>query len=163
MEHEHRPCITACPAHEHVLAREVGWVIFILSPSFYTVQRFIPIMLADAMTPPVRDAACNGYLQQKGVACDRTSEAHLPALGRFINPHSTLLADMSNSYIFLSDDTQLVMLGLAVRAIALLQMQLQAVGFRGWQKGLSRLAFSNAAVFLVLTIPVTYNLHSSWL
>ena len=138
-------------------------MIFILSPSFYTVQRFLPIMLADAMTPPVRDAACNGYLQQKGVVCARSPEAYLPALGRFINPRSTLLSDMSNSYIFLSADTQLVMLGLAVRAIALLQMQLQAIGFQGWQKGLSRLVLSNAAVFLVLTIPVTYNLPSSWL
>ena len=126
-----------------------GWLIFILSPSFYTVQRFLPIMINQTITSPVRDAVCNGFLREKGVVCERPD-----------GPRGPLHSDMSHSdspYIFLSSDTQLVMLGLAVRAIALLQLQLRTVTASASELALRRLVLFLAAAFFLLTIPATYN------
>ena len=142
---------SCCRVHP-VRPAKAGHLIFILSPSFYTVQRFLPIMLNEGMTPPVKDAVCKGYLRQKGVVCDRPEH----------NLAGTLHSEMSDSdgpYIFLSSDMQLVMLGIALRAISLLQLQLRAVGLRGspWELCLRGLVLVNAALFYLLTISQTYN------
>ena len=139
-------------------ACQVGWLIFILSPSFYTVQRFLTIMLNDTMTPPVKDAVCNGYLNQKGVKCDRLND-HRYTKGW------TLWNDIDSSYIFLHSDIQLVMFGLAIRAVAFLQMQLRAVGLKGsyWQLGLRYLLLVHVTVFFVMTLPRTHNEPHAWL
>ena len=123
-------------------------MIFILSPSFYTVQRFLPILLNQGMTPPARDAVCKGYLREKGVNCERP--------GDFTRD---LCFDVHYSYIFLSSDTQLVMLGIAVRAICILQLQLRAIGLKGrpWEFPLRAVVLSNAALFYVLTIAQANN------
>ena len=106
-------------------------------------------MLNEGMTPPVMDNVCKGYLRQKGVVCERNSL------------RGTLHSDMSDSnpYIFLSSDAQLVMLGIAVRAISFLQLQLRAVGLKGrpWELCLRGVVLFNAALFYVLTIAETYN------
>ncbi|CAE7153543.1 unnamed protein product [Symbiodinium pilosum] len=46
----------------------IGWVIFILSPSFYTVERILPIYLFEGVEQPIRQAVCDGFLQKKGVS-----------------------------------------------------------------------------------------------
>ena len=128
-------------------------MIFILSPSFYTVQRFLPILLNQGMTPPVRDAVCKGYLRQKGVNCEREWADY------FQGAQPDLRSDMRDSYMFLSSDAQLVMLGIAVRAICILQLQLRAIGLKGrpWELPLCTVVLINAALFYVLTIAQTYN------
>ena len=133
---------------------KAGWLIFILSPSFYTVQRFLPILLNQGMTPPVRDAVCKGYLQQKGVACEWRFEGF---------PNPTLHFTTFFEYIFLSSDVQLVMLGIAARGMSILQLQLRAVGLKGrlWELFLRRVVLFNAALFYVLTISQTYNERSA--
>ena len=112
------------------------------------------------MTAPVKDAVCNGYLKQKGAACDRTGEVSMP------RHWVTLQSDIGlHSYIFLHSDIQLVMFGLAIRAIAFLQMQLRAVGLKGsyWQLGLRYVLLAQATVFFVLTVPQSYNSPHPWL
>ena len=125
-----------------------GWLIFILSPSFYTVQRFLPVMINQTITPPVRDAVCNGFLREKGVGCEP------PGQKGSLHSH---MSQFESPYIFLFSDIQLVMLGLAVRAISLLQLQLRAVTGSLWERVLRRLVLMLAAVFFLLTIPATYN------
>ena len=140
-------CIQSGPA-------KAGSLIFIVSPSFYTVQRFLPILLNQIMTPPVRDAVCQGFLRQKGVECDVILKAYFEATG----VSSTLRIDMYVNYTFLSSDMQLVMLGIAARAISILQLQLRAVGLKGrlWELLLRGVVF-NAALFYILTIAESYN------
>ncbi|CAJ1337509.1 unnamed protein product [Effrenium voratum] len=145
----------------HGALRGVGWVIFILSPSFYTVERVLPILLNEGCTEPVRRAVCDGFLQKKGVSCD-PPPSHGKSIGVFgaLTGQTAFLADMKQSYIFLSSDLQLVMLALALRAITLFQMQLrEGRGLQGGRRErfLCRLALALFATFLILTIPMTPN------
>ena len=134
---------------------KAGWLIFLLSPSFYTVQRFLPILLNQGMTPPVRDAVCKGYLRQKGVGCERPDYFR----GLEVTMQHDLRSDMQDSYMFLSSDAQLVMMGIAVRAICILQLQLRALGLKGrpWELPLRAVILFNAALFYTLTIAQAYN------
>ena len=143
-------------------AAKAGQLIFILSPSFYTVQRFLPIMINQTVTSPVRDAVCNTFLQDRGLVCEQPLKYIELERRTGVNPHATLLWYMSKSYTFLFSDAQLVMLGIAVRAIALLQLQLRAVAGSASELALRRLVLFNAAVFFLLTIPATYN-YEPWL
>ena len=104
-------------------------------------------MINHTITHPVKDEVCNGFLQEKGLACEPPED-----VGK-----TTLRSGMSDSYIFLKADAQLVMLSIAVRVIALLQLQLRAVTGSVWELALRRLALFFAAVFFLLTIPATYN------
>eukprot|EP00435_Cladocopium_sp_Y103_P035970 s79_g9.t1 len=119
----------------------LGWVIFMLSPSFYTVERILPILLNDGCTEPLRRAVCDGVLQKKGVSC----------LAEY--PY-----DMKSSYIFLASDIQLVMFGVALRAITLFQLLLTA-GRNGdlSHRIICRVALPLVAIFLIFTIPLTSN------
>lgn len=144
----------------HRALKGVGWVIFTLSPSFYTVERILPIMLNEGCTEPVRRAVCDGYLRQKGVSCEPPFHHSDGIFERAIGK-PTFLEDMKQSYIFLSSDVQLVMFGLAVRVITLFQMLLRAGRANGdWRMRLvCRIAVALVATFLIFTIPMT---SSSW-
>eukprot|EP00439_Symbiodinium_sp_Y106_P040542 s2469_g4.t6 len=139
----------------------LGWVIFILSPSFYTVERILPIYLFEGLEPPVRQAVCDGFLQKKGVSCQLPA-SHGKSVGVFgtVTGLTTFLADMKKSYIFLHSDVQLVMLALAIRVITLFQLELRAgkaiQGSRR-QRFICRLALALVASFFILTIPLAPN------
>ena len=60
----------------------VGWVLFILSPSFYSVERLLPILLHEACTEPIRRAVCDGVLLKKGVRCE-APRSHDESIGLF--------------------------------------------------------------------------------
>ncbi|CAE7807025.1 WBC30, partial [Symbiodinium sp. KB8] len=139
----------------------IGWVIFILSPSFYTVERILPIYLFEGLEPPVRQAICDGFLQKKGVSCQLPA-SHGKSVGVFgtVTGLTTFLADMKKSYIFLHSDVQLVMLALAIRVITLFQLELragQAMQGNRRQRFICRLALALVASFFILTIPLAPN------
>lgn len=144
----------------HAALRGVGWVIFMLSPSFYTVERILPILLNDGCTEPVRRAVCDGVLQKKGVSCNPPSspESSASIIGS-LTGQPNFLFDMKNSYIFLATDIQLVMFAIALRAITLFQIELRAGRVNGdvRQRVLCRLAIGLLATFLIFTIPLTSN------
>lgn len=137
----------------------LGWVIFMLSPSFYTVERILPILLNDGCTEPLRRAVCDGVLQKKGVSCE-VPPNHLRSNGLFgkLLGEPIFLEDMKSSYIFLASDIQLVMFGVALRAITLFQLLLRA-GHNGdlSHRIICRVALPLVAIFLIFTIPLTSN------
>ena len=114
-------------------------------------------MINQTITSPVRDAVCNGFLREKGLVCEQPLIYLAEERRLGVDPHATLLWYLSKSYTFLSSDAQLVMLGIAVRAIARLQLQLRAVTGSASELALRRLVLFLAAVFFLLTIPATYN------
>jgi len=149
----------------HTALRGTGWVIFLLSPSFYTVERILPIYLFQGLEPPIRQAVCDGFLQKKGVSCIQPS-SHGKAVGVFGSLGlTTFLSDLKHSYVFLKSDEQLVMYAFALRVITLFQIELRAGrGIQGTrlQHFYCRIALTMVASFFILTIPLAPN-EDSWM